>query len=326
MPRNRVAVAEPRNDDPRPYHIKYRPKDLNEVVGQKEVVKSLGSLLKSRALPHAYLFSGQYGSGKTTLARIITNRLKIEPANIIEVDAASNSGIDAMRELTSALRYNGFGTNPNKAIIIDEAHGLSKQAWDSLLKSVEEPPPHVYFFFCTTVEGKVPDTIVSRCVSYSLKSVKFDDLMDLLGDVCEQEGLQTSEDIAELIARSCNGSPRMALTMLAKVKDCEDVDEAAVLLESAEERKEVIDFCRALVKGELRSWSSAVAMLKAMGDMPAESIRIVVTAYLSSCLMGAKSDKDTLRLLDLLSCFSKPFAPSDKMAPLLLAVGNCVFP
>lgn len=322
--RRKVQEEAPQLEAGDPLHLKYRPKEFKDVVGQDEVVRSIQKVLSDKQRPHSFLFVGDSGCGKTTLARIVTSKLNIDPSNIIEVDAATNNGIDVMRDLISPLRYHGFGDTPNKAIILDEAHALSKQAWTSLLKTVEEPPAHVFFFFCTTEAGKVPENIATRCLKYSLRPVKFDDLMDLMEKICEEENYDTSEKILSLVARSCNGSPRLALVMLAMVHDCEDEEEAARLLETPIDNKEVIDLCRELVKGDL-TWSRLTATLKSLGDMPAESIRIVIVNYLNSCLMGAKSDKDALRYLDMLECFMKPCSPHEKMAPLLIAFGRYIF-
>ena len=308
-----------------PLHVKYRPKTFKEVLGQDPVVKSLQQVLKAKALPHSYLFTGDSGTGKTTLARIMASMLEVDPSNIVEIDAATNNGIDVMRDIMAPLRYHGFGDTPNKLVILDEAHMLTKQAWASLLKTVEEPPAHVFFFFCTTDAGKVPENIATRCLSYSLKLLRHDDLMDLLEGVCENEGLDPSDEILSLIAQSCGGSPRKALVQLAMIHDCESTSEAAILLETPMDNKEIIDLCRALVKGDL-TWQKLTATLKALNEMPAESIRIVIVNYLNSCLMGARNDKDAVRLLDMLECFVKPGQASDKMAPLLLAFGRYIFP
>ena len=307
-----------------PLHVKYRPRTFQEVVGQADAVRSIQAALKASARPHAFIFTGDSGTGKTTLARILTTELAISPANIVEVDAASNTGIDAMREVLAPLRYQGFGATPNKAVIIDEAHALSKQAWTSLLKTVEEPPAHVFFFFCTTDGGKVPDNIATRCLRYNLRNLVYDDLMDLLEDVTKAESLNVSERVLGLIAQASNGSPRQALVNLAMVHSCEDEKEVLRLLETAGDNKEVIDLCRALVKGDL-TWPRLTATLKAMPEVPAESIRIIIVNYLNSCLMGAKSDRDAIRLLDILGCFSKPGNPSDKLAPIYLAFGRYIF-
>lgn len=308
-----------------PFHVKHRPKTLAEVVGQDATVKSLKAQLKAKQRPHSFLFTGPSGCGKTTLARILAAEFNCSPANILETDAATNTGIDAMREITSTLRYQGFGDQPNKMIILDEAHALTKQAWQSLLKAVEEPPEHVYFAFCTTDAGKVPDTIRTRCSSYDLKPVRFDDLMDLLEDVADLEKLDIADAYLEQVARACGGSPRQALVMLSMVLGCEDEDEVARILETPLENKEVIDLCRLLVAGKL-DWVKAVSLLKAMPETAPESIRIVVVNYLNACLMGAKSERDVPRLLDLLADFSKPCNPTDKLAPILLAIGNNIFP
>lgn len=306
-------------------HTKYRPATLQEVLGQKAVVKSLQATLKDKSPSHCYLFAGPPGTGKTTLARIMADKFGCDLANLIEIDAASNSGIDDMRGVTSTLRYKGFGDSPNKAIIIDECHGLSKQAWDSLLKSTEEPPAHVFFFFCSTNPAKVPAAMATRCQTYHLSPVKHDYLMDLLEGVCKDEGYDTPDDILDQVARAAEGSPRAALTLLAKVHDCADTAEAAVLLQTPLDNKEIIDLCRMLVAGSL-TWPKVCSTLKELADTPAETIRIVVVNYLNACVMGARTDKDAVRLLGMLECFLKPGNASDKMAPLLVAFGLYVFP
>lgn len=316
------AKAESQGGGEEPLHVKHRPKTLKQVVGQDDVVKSLTAVLAKTTRPHAYIFTGPSGTGKTTLARIVAHMVGCADSNIIEADAATNNGIDNVRELTAGARYQGFGDSPNRAYILDEAHALSKSAWQALLKPIEEPAPHVYWFLCTTETGKIPDTIATRCSVYNLRAVKRADLADLVDMVIEAESLDPLQEVVDLVVEAAEGSPRRALTALATVAQCDTAAEAARLLETPMENAEIIDLCRALVGGKL-SWTKLTGVLRTL-DMPAESVRIVVANYLAACLMGAKTDKDAERLCQILYPFSKPFNTSDKMAPLLLAFGELV--
>lgn len=319
--RTRVKSEEATNPTDDPLHIKYRPTTFDHVIGQDAAIKSIEDALKRATKPHAFLLTGPSGCGKTTIARIIAKEL--QASAVVEVDAASNSGVEAMREIVSASRYQGFGKTPNKAIIIDECHALSKNAWQAMLKPIEEPPPHVFFFLCTTEAGKVPETVRTRCHAYDLKPCRYDDLMDLLERVDQAEKLRTPDAFIKLIARACDGSPRKALVMLSMVQSCKDVDEAARLLESPIEDVEVIELCRKLLKGNLH-WVDLTSTLRRIPEMPAESIRIVLANYFAGCAMNAKTDKEAARILDILACFSKPFPATDKHAPLLLAFGDLI--
>jgi DNA polymerase III gamma/tau subunit len=308
-------------------HTKYRPRKLKDVLGQGAVVKSLEKALEARSRAHCFLFTGPAGTGKTTLARIVSDRLDIPASGIIEVDAASNTGIDDVRKLCEGLRYSGFGDSPNKAIILNECHRLSKQAWDALLMTTEEPPSHVFFFFTSTDPDKVPKAMVTRCLTYVLHPLKFDDIMDELEAVVEAEQYGTSGKILEVLARAADGSMRAALTGLAKVHGCDNVDEARQLLQSIDsESPEVIDLCRKLLKGDL-DFPEVCSMLDAMdkdGVQP-ESIRLVIVNYLNRCIFGHKSKKDALRLLDIQALFMKPMQGPEKMAPLLQAFGTLIY-
>lgn len=195
---------------------KYRPKDFDLVVGQEHIVKVLENAVKTNTISHAYLFVGSRGTGKTSLARIFANNLKISASDTYEIDAASNRGIDDIRELRDGVRTLPFDSK-YKIYIIDEVHMLSKDAWGALLKTLEEPPAHVIFILATTELHKVPDTIISRCQIFNFKKPTDTILKNHLINIAEQEGFTLEKEASELIAILGDGSFRDALGVLDKV-------------------------------------------------------------------------------------------------------------
>lgn len=148
---------------------KYRPNTWDEVVGQEHIVSVLSQSIESGNFSHAYLFTGGRGTGKTSIARIFAKALGTNPEDITEIDAASNRGIDDIRALREAVRVLPF-SSPYKVYIIDEVHMLSRDAFNALLKTLEEPPAHCIFILATTELDKVPDTILSRCQVFSFRN------------------------------------------------------------------------------------------------------------------------------------------------------------
>lgn len=308
-------------------HVKYRPEVFEEVVGQDHVVKSLITLFEQDKVPHAFLFTGGSGCGKTTLSRILAHELKCDEHNITEIDAASHGKVEDIRELTSSLNYASFGKNPIKFIIIDECHAMGKSAWQAFLKSIEEPPEHVYFAFCTTEADKVPDTIKTRCHTYNLKDVMFDDVYELILAVADAEEIKLDKEGKgfNLIARAAMGSPRRALTLLSKCRGIKDLDEIHIILEEPSEDGEVIELCRILIGRTKVTWRSVLQILNRIQSENPESIRLIMVNYLAKALLNAKSDGDAMRLLNILSAFSEPYNSSEKFAPLLLSIGSLIF-
>lgn len=284
-------------------HIKYRPRHFAEVVGQAVVVKSLAKLIE-RGGAQAFLLSGPSGTGKTTLARIAARAAGCSDQTLLEIDAATHTGVDAMRDIQMTLQYLPFGKTKARAVIIDEAHALSRQSWQSLLKIVEEPPPQVYWFFCTTEGGKVPPTIKTRCASFTLKLVADGDLLALVNRIAAKEKINISDSICNVIVKEALGSPRQALVNLALCRDVKDYKEAADILRSAMQSDPVLELCRFLIKGG--SWTRAVGLVEKLSDEAPESVRIVVCNYVASVLRNAKSDREAVHGLHILDAFSPP--------------------
>jgi DNA polymerase-3 subunit gamma/tau len=213
---------------------KWRPKTFAQVVGQEHVVRALTHALEQQRLHHAYLFTGTRGVGKTTLARIIAKALNCETGitptpcgvcstcteidrgrfvDLLEVDAASNTQVDAMRDLLDNAQY-APTAGRFKVYIIDEVHMLSRSAFNAMLKTLEEPPAHVKFILATTDPQKVPVTVLSRCLQFNLKQMVPASIAGHLKSILEQESIEADSTSLNLIARAAQGSMRDALSLL----------------------------------------------------------------------------------------------------------------
>lgn len=295
---------------------KHRPKTWEEVVGQDASVTAMERLLSS-GRSKAFLLSGPSGTGKTTLARIGAKSMKCE---ITDFPAAKYTGVDDMRTVVDSLYTRPFGKLPNKAIIMDECQKLSKNAWDSLLKAVEEPPSYVYWFFCTTELGKVPAAIKTRCSPIVLKPVSDEELFKYVKEICASDRLKVSDSIIDVVVREAFGSPRQALVNLGLVEGFTDRKDALAALKTAIESEGVISLCKFLMKGG--SWSKAMSEVKKLDGENPESIRIVVSAYFAKVAMGAETDTSAAAALNILEAFSGEWSQQDGTASLIRAIGS----
>jgi DNA polymerase-3 subunit gamma/tau len=219
---------------------KYRPQTFQEVVNQEHVKTTLENAIAQKRVAHGYIFSGQRGTGKTTVARILARCLNcIEgptatpcgvcascleitaggAPDVIEIDAASNRGINEMRELRENVRYQP-ARDRYKVFIIDEAHQITSEAFNALLKTIEEPPPWVVFVLCTTEAHKIPATIASRCQHFSFRSVGFEDLTARMAWICQQEGIEADAEALAVLAQAGEGSVRDSLSALDQAIAC----------------------------------------------------------------------------------------------------------
>jgi len=194
----------------------YRPKTFKEVRGQEHIVDVLEAAIKSKKIAHAYLFSGTRGTGKTSIARILAREIGCTDKDLYEIDAASNNSVEDIRELREGVHVLPF-ESPYKVYIVDEVHMLSNSAWNAFLKTLEEPPPHAVFILATTELNKVPDTIQSRCETYSFKQPSREVLAQGVKDVAKKEGFTLEQSAADLVALLSEGSFRDALGILQKV-------------------------------------------------------------------------------------------------------------
>lgn len=213
---------------------KYRPHDFKEVRDQDHIVSVLEAAVKKKSYPHAILFSGPRGTGKTTLARIFARAIGTAETDIYEIDAASNRGIDDIRALREAVHTLPYQSE-KKVYIIDEVHMLTKDAFNALLKTLEEPPSHIVFILATTEEDKLLETVKSRCQIFRLHAPSRAVLKETVMDVAKQEKLKLDPDAAELIAIAGDGSFRDALGVLQKVMIASgdnkvEADEVAVII------------------------------------------------------------------------------------------------
>ncbi|MFA6554124.1 MAG: DNA polymerase III subunit gamma/tau [Candidatus Paceibacterota bacterium] len=194
----------------------YRPSKWSEVIGQDHIVSALKDAIANKRVAHAFLFSGSRGTGKTSVARILAKSVLASEEDIYEIDAASNRGIDDIRSLREHVSVLPF-SSPFKVYIIDEVHMLSKEAWNALLKTLEEPPKHVIFILATTDLDKVPDTIISRCQTFSFRKPAKEIVRKMAIEVAKKEGYELDSGAGDLIALLGDGSFRDSLGMLEKV-------------------------------------------------------------------------------------------------------------
>src|ERR1043166_5783489 len=228
-----------------PYQVlarKYRPQRFEDVIGQEHVTQTLKNAITQQRIAHGYIFSGHRGIGKTTVARILAMALNCRSkdhsvpdpcgvcescvevragssVDVIEIDAATNRGIDEIRELRDAARYRP-ARDRYKIYILDEAHQITDAAFNALLKTLEEPPPHIIFMSAPTQAEDIPQTIRSRCQHFSFHAVKFDEIVGQLGAIAAKENIQTDNEALAVLAEAGDGSMRDALSIMDQAIAC----------------------------------------------------------------------------------------------------------
>ena len=314
----------------------YRPSKFSEVRGQAQVTDVLKAAIKNKKIAHAYLFCGSRGTGKTSVARILAKELGVSDKDLYEIDAASNRGINEIRELREGVNVMPF-ESPYKFYVVDECHMLTKEAWNAFLKTLEEPPSHVIFVLATTDRDRVPDTIQSRCEIYTFKQPNREILAEIVTDVASAEGYSFEKSAAELVALLAEGSFRDALSILQKVltvsKD-KTVDVAEVEKVTGAPRAELVRrILKAIVEkdaaGALEALANAVddnLDMRVLAKLLIHRMRIVLLMRHAPDLakeFGKELSDDDLTLARELA--TNPGATSDVLRQILEALATMAY-
>lgn len=285
-------------------HRKFRPARFSEVLGQEESVSLLQNKGKAGQMPHSILFSGPPGVGKTTLSRLVAKHLHCVGSDLTELNNADYTGIDAVREVRRSL-YQAPLFGRCRVYILDECHRLTSAAQSSLLKIIEEPPSHIYFFLCTTDPDKLLGTIVDRCMHVRLRALSNDAVDSLLTSIAKEEGIQLSPKVRKKIVEYNTGSARAALASLDKIRAFSDEKSQLALVEQATMQAKMIDLARKLINPSVQ-WMEVARILKTLEDEEPEQIRILILHYAKTALLGGPNH----RAFFMLNAFERNFYDS----------------
>ncbi len=308
---------------------KYRPTKLDEVVGQEQVVKTLGSSLLAGKIGHAYLFVGPRGCGKTSVARIFAHEINSFPytveddyVDIIEIDGASNRGIDNIRELREKVMI-APTSGKYKVYIIDEVHMLTKEAFNALLKTLEEPPEHAVFIMATTDFYKVPATIVSRSQTYTFKLADYDTMFGFLKNVSEKEHIKIDDDALAIVVKRGGGSFRDSLSLLDQISTLSSDTITKALVVSAlglPEDEKISELIAATTESSVGRVSTLIKEILSAGIKP-ETLAEEMIGFIIS-----NPDARYLPLLSKLPEVRAPFAEAKLLTALCINPATATVP
>lgn len=291
-----------------PLHIKHRPKYLEDIIGNKETVAMVASILNREdleSIPHAFLFQGPAGTGKTTIARIIRDELGCSNLDYHEFNASDTRGIDTIRNIKSKSRLAPVDGKV-KVYLLDELHQITGPAQEAALKLLEDAPDNVFFLLCTTNPEKLKKTLKSRCTIVQMSSLNSRDMIKLIDSIAKKEEIDISPEISKTIIANSDGSPRTAVKLLDSIIDMDSDEEAIKAIESATvSEATTIELCRALLANE--SWKVISDILKGIDEDP-EGMRRSILGYFSKVLLNNGS----VVIAQIMECFEEPFYNTGK--------------
>lgn len=296
---------------------RHRPARFQDVLGQEEAVGMLVEMGRKGSIPHTILFTGDSGTGKTTLARILKDKLKCGDADFCELNAADDKGIDMARDLKQRSGLSPI-QGPCRIWLIDECANLTSQAQECLLKLLEDTPKHVYYFLCTTDPQKLKKTIITRSTEIRTKPLKPAMLKKLVLDVVGKEGKQIESDVADKIADIAEGSARKALVLLHQVIDLSSEEAKLESLQKSDLKRVGIDIARALIKGA--KWTEVAGLLKTVDEEP-ETIRRIILGYFGAVVLSKPSP---IKEIQIMECFEQNYFNTGKSG-LILSCASAVF-
>ncbi len=311
----------------------YRSKSFDEILGQEHVTTTLKNSLKKGSISHAYLLTGPRGVGKTSVARLLAfgvNKLDytedVQHLDIIEIDAASNRRIEEIRSLRDTVNISPVSAT-YKVYIVDEVHMLTKEAFNALLKTLEEPPAHVIFILATTEVGKLPETIVSRCVRFSFKPIQAEQIQKHLADIAKKEKLSIDDDALRLISEHSGGSVRDAISLLDQVKNVNDsvtiIDVERMMGLASDDI--ISGLLLSIANGDLRRLSETLTNAKVFGVSDiilASQIGQAIRNGLLSPNQSVLTTEQALNVLSSLLDVPSAYMPSAKLE--LALFGACI--
>lgn len=283
----------------------HRPTTFNEVRGQKQAVRILHDAVATGKVPHALLFTGPSGCGKTTLARIMQHKLGCSDQDFTEINAADFRGIEMVREIRNRMLLHPIG-GKCRIWLIDECHQLSKDAQNAMLKLLEDPPGHVYFFLPTTDPAKLITTLRTRCTEVPVRPLSQDDLREIILDVLDKEGVELDNEVLDKLVEHAQGSGRKALVLLGSVIDLQGAEKQLDAIVSADQERAAIELARALLNPR-STWPEVAGLLRDINEDP-ESLRRMILGYMQAVLLKSGNP----RAFFIIDVFKQPFYDSGK--------------